>query len=516
MAEKFHSDDWDKKYNEWQEKKKKVRNEPKSDKPILNKSEPIIKKPSKDESSMRKFEDTLELKRGPRWEKIVILIIYLIVLNVAFYFILAGIAPERVPFRTNEYTINAGDMQLFSNLNSFYIDKNVLGGKEVIDKHTVRKIISAEPFNFVFSPKLPVKNDTNATLTIQFYNVSTDVYLNDKLIIPDLSNYTLVKSFDNEDVYLNKNYSYSNLSLKEADSAGEFVYKNFPGAKVYSFSDSNYEPILSDYNKSWTSLGTTFRDNLKLAVYAEGTLEARFTKEDLNWYVGKDEYNVTITDFSGKIIYNKLFEDDGNTGNNDKLGKEQDFQIKIDNLPMGIYYISFIKDKYNSASDSTLNNIKINSNKILILEEFLSIEIFKFYTHVDSFESLSFYYWWEDKDQNIKINNRVINLDNQWMSKKYTENLSLGDYNVSLEKGYLWVYSKFVSPKKENWFYLPIKPEKNLANLDILIIDKNKLKIRGDSFIYSEDVSLNKNSKFKLQIIDKTMTRFESAKLELK
>ena len=123
------------------------------------------------------------------------------------------------------------------------------------------------------------------------------------------------------------------------------------------------------YEQTTTEIDTTFRGNLKLAVYAKGSLDIEFTKQDLNNYVGKDEYTLTITDLDGKKEYEEIYEDDGDKKDSKELGEEEDYKVNV-GLERGIYYISFVKDKNNPSPDSTLKDIKIRSNKVLIVGKF--------------------------------------------------------------------------------------------------------------------------------------------------
>jgi len=79
----------------------------------------------------------------------------------------------------------------------------------------------------------------------------------------------------------------------------------------------------------------------------------------------------------------------------------------------------------------------------------------------------------------------------------------------------LWIYSKEVSSSKENWFYLPKEGDKKLIGSDVLIIDKNKLKINGSDVNYTEIINLTKESKIKIQVLDGLKTYFKKIKLVL-
>ena len=270
-----------------------------------------------------KWFNSLIPRKSEQW---IILVIYIAVLVIAGYFFLANIFPDKVPTLQDNFVISASSMQIFDKLNSLSIDKDsILGQKETIDNQVIRKIASAEPFNLVLNPKTPLKADSPASLELNLVTsgAGTDVYMNDKPIIPNLANYNLVADFKDEAVYVSKNLSsyYTSSSLIKGNSAQDFAYKNFPGASVYSFSTSaSYIPDIEGYKKTTTAMVLIFRDNLKLGVFAEGDLQVKFTKQDLNSYVGKDEYTVEIKDLNGKSYFNKTYQD--SDGDVSKSGKQ--------------------------------------------------------------------------------------------------------------------------------------------------------------------------------------------------
>ena len=155
--------------------------ESKVDKVVNNHPEPAKPIELSEPSEVKKIEETLELKRGPRWEKILIVAIYAVVLLAIVYFILASFFPQ--VFNANTYVIDAKDSQMFNSLNSFYIDKPVLGDKLNINDEVVRPIVSAQPFNLVFVPKVNIPSQ-NATLILNLYlnGTGSNIYLDDKLI----------------------------------------------------------------------------------------------------------------------------------------------------------------------------------------------------------------------------------------------------------------------------------------------------------------------------------------------
>ena len=266
-------------------------------------------------------------------EKTIIIVIYVVVLGIAAYFILASLFPDKLPFSTNTYTIKASDSKIFDKLSSFYIEDNsVLGDKITINDKIVRPITSAKKFNIVFLPKVNIPTNTNATIELNLIfdeGKYSDIYLNNELIFPNLGNYELINENEFDYVYVKKDllpYIVREM-LIDSTNTEEFIYKNFPSTSVWSTRKLNpINIVVDDYVKKDTLINGTFRDNLKLAVYAAGDLSISFTKQDLNSYIGQDEYTIRITDVNDNVVYYGLLEDDG-VKTRGSLGREQYFKI---------------------------------------------------------------------------------------------------------------------------------------------------------------------------------------------
>jgi len=459
-------------------------------------------------------------------EKTIIIVIYVVVLGIAAYFILASLFPEKVPFSTNTYTIKASDSKIFDKLSSFYIeDSSVLGDKITINDKIVRPITSAKKFNIVFLPKVNIKENTNATIELNLIfkeGKSSDIYLNNELIFPNLDNYELIKENDFDYVYIKKDlmpYIVKD-TLIDAPTTEEFIYKNFPSTSVWSTRKLNpINVVVDDYVKKDTLIDGTFRDNLKLAVYTTGDLSISFTKQDLNSYIGQDEYIIRITDVNDNVVYYGLLEDDG-VKTKGGLGREQYFKVNKDNLNVGVYYLSFIKDGYNDASDSTIKDIKINSNKILIIGTFLPWDKFEFYVKFKFPQNIGFSYWLPGKDQIIDVSGSKklkIILDEEWKGKKYDVNLTNSDFYFKIDKGYLWVYNDFSSLKKETWFETYFSERNSFSLPNIVVIPKENYNKETIEFNFIEDLVLNsKTTKVNLRILEPNTVYFENAKFEIK
>jgi len=508
--------DWEKGFKKWKEKK---RTKPYIDsikREVISGENEIKTGIHKD---LRDFKLILRTPKARRIEKYVVILVYVIALGILAYLIMSSFFSNYLPFNSNSFTIKAEDSQLFDSLRSFYIDNNVLGDKLEINGEIVRPINSARPFNFVFVPKTNIKSK-NAALTLNLYlnGTGSNIYLNNQLIFPSLENYELIEENDEDYIYVRKDtLYYINISnFTKTLKIEEFIYKNFPGESVWS--SRKLEPVsiqIEDYKQEDTLINTTFRDNLRLVVYAKGNLNINFTKQDLNGYVGQDEYNVEITNQAGDIVFSQIYEDDGDKLDSGRLGVGQDFNINL-NVQDGVYYIYFTKDVYNQYADSTIKNIKINSNKVLIMGNFLPIEPFSFYTKISSQKNIKFNYWHNGKDQIIKVSglrDEIINLSKEWISKNYEYNLSRGDYSFELEKGYLQIYNDFSSPSKENWFDIPLNSKDKFDNQNILIISKDNFEYDIGKLVLKKEVVLN-DKITKIKILDANRVYFESAKLE--
>ncbi|VVB77910.1 Uncharacterised protein [uncultured archaeon] len=445
-------------------------------------------------------DGTIASRKVKRIEKIIIVIVYIVVLGIAAYFLLASFFPNALPFSKNLYEIKAGDSKLFNNLNSFYIDDpSVLGDTKVVNSITVRPITSSKKFNFVFAPKENIPSGKNATFYVDMVlNQSTpsDIYVDENLVFPNLKDYSFVKETSSDYIYVNNEVLASTDENKFQDfsSTEDFIYRNLPSTTVWSTRQLGSPDVsVSGYSKTPTDIYTTFRGDLKLAVYADGDLNIDFYKQDLNSYLGEDIYNVTVTDSSGNVVYTNLFRDDGDKTKSGRLGNSQDLNIHAQNLKSGVYFINF--DDISEGSDTTLKSIRINSNKILILGNFLPIEPFNFYTEANSPKQIGFNYWLNGKDQVIKVigtKNENINLSTDLLNKRYDENFTTGEYNFRLGKGYLWVYNDFSSPSKENWFDIPFNLQDKFNNQNVIIIDKYKYDNDIGLFSYSKSIDITK------------------------
>ena len=465
---------------------------------VIKRKKPKIAKSKVQKSKKIKEKFSLKKVKPEQW---IVFAIYLIVLGFIGYIALSNFVPDLMkPVNSGGYIIDGG----VDVLKSFYFEKDVFGDKIEIDGEEYLPFVSEEINNIIFTPKKIIP-ESSGVFEVEGINNGTDLYINDKLVVPNLDNYVKVKDYSNSEVYVRKDYSYD--SLEDYDKLEDYLYYNFPQAEVYSFKSlDDSVPVLMDYKQENTKIEGPFRDNLNLVVYhGGGILKIRGDKQDLNNYVGKDEYNFIVKDFSGKEIYSKILEDDGDSQDSKKLGEEESFSESI-NLERGIYYIEFVKDKKNPSADSTLKDLVFNSNKVLIKGKFLPwSEDQKFFTEVIEKKKIGFNYWWTNKYQTIFFsgsNSFKVKLDEEDKSEWVYKELEKGNYNFRAEKGYLWIDNDYTSVSKENWFNLPSKSKEKMFSSDVLVIDKNILKIEGEKFLLNLDMKIKSDDKINFQVLD--------------
>lgn len=448
-----------------------------------------------------------------RLEQWIIFSVYAIVFCILGYFFLSAYAPNLMkPINSGGYVIDGSVLE--GVLQSFYFENDVFGEKVEIDGEEYLPFESEAINKIIFSPK-KVISESSGVLSIEGLNNGTSLYIEDKLVVPDLSGYIQVKDYSDSEVYVRDDYSYSNL--KDYDKLEDYLYYNFPQAEVYSFKSlDDAVPVLMDYKMEDTEIEGPFRDNLNLVVYhGGGILRIRGYKQDLNMYVGKDEYTLVVKDFDGKEVYSIVLEDDGDKKDSKELGDKDFFSENI-NLERGIYYISFVKDENNPSSDSTIRDLKINSNKVLIKGKFLIYqEDQKFFTRVAESREIGFKYWWDSKSQKIYFTGDIsstLSLDEDEKSEWVYKELSKGDYYFKIEKGYLWVNNDYSTISEENWFDIPTEEKSKLFNPEIIVINKEVLKIEGNKFYLNMNIDVKEETKF--QVLDSNKLFIK--KIELK
>lgn len=134
--------------------------------------------------------------------------------------------------------------------------------------------------------------------------------------------------------------------------------------------DKLYTPLtntIADYQEKETIINTSLRGGHTAYIYAAGDLNLEIKKQDINWYEGSDELEISLYDANNNLIANTTIADDGETGvKNKKTAQVQEGVLQATNLKEGVYKLEF-KD-----FDGLIREIKINTNKIVFDKVFLA------------------------------------------------------------------------------------------------------------------------------------------------
>ena len=186
--------------------------------------------------------------------KLVIALIYLVVIAVVAYFILANFFPEYLPFGTETYAISANSNNVIGSIGRFYFsDALALGAKTKINGNTARPIIVNRAFYLLFAlPKNLAKN-TNVSLDFEFIvndSKPTNIYINKELVYFKMVNYSLLSENSRDYIYsTNGIYNQANLTLLSSyNTTEELLYNKFNGLGVLSFRRLDFTSVNKSYN----------------------------------------------------------------------------------------------------------------------------------------------------------------------------------------------------------------------------------------------------------------------------
>ena len=211
-----------------------------------------------------------------------------------------------------------------------------------------------------------------------------------------------------------------------------------------------------DYQKgAWTEIDADLRGTHQFYVYLNNSLNLTITKKDYNWYNGRDEVSLELSNLNDTMICTDVIPDDGITDSSRKNTEAVTNTISCE-VDEGIYLLklNFIKDT-NPYSDYYIDKIKINTNKIVTRGTVLPVSGTTLYTNANVMSGISFRYWHSGMDQDIIIegdNNRIIELTKNDISKRVYKAIS-GKNTLHIPKGDLYIYSNlYFSFNESNYF----------------------------------------------------------------
>ena len=389
------------------------------------------------------------------------------------------------PYFTDDefvYTLDVGEEGDTNSFNPLYLDEKTasqsLSPRVKYGEETYREIISTKPFNIVFKPPIKIPDDAQTTLELEFTGLNSDIYINDELVFPNLENYKLAKEFDDSYVFIRKNITA--IADTETSTPTDYITKNYYGASVYSFVPLDIiTPEIEGYQKKETILSNKFRGELNLIVYTENGLNLEFTKKNINYYRGSKNYTLIIQDGNQQVVHEE------------KIEREGDYNISLPDIN-GLHYINFLTEE-GGGSDTTVSNIKLDTNKVLFSGTFLPLNPINLYVESNFEKDITFFYW-HDNSQKINFRNGndtiTINLSKEYKNKDYKFLIPIGNYNINIEKGDLYIKNPFIlSPSKENWFSPLLINADLMQNSQIVIVDKEAIEIDKNKLFLIHTIS---------------------------
>ena len=198
-------------------------------------------------------------------------------------------------------------------------------------------------------------------------------------------------------------------------------------------------------------------------------------KEDLNNYQGKDNLKISLYDSKSNLIEERIIKDDGIFDSSKKMGKIQEGEFSVRNLEEGIYKI-----KIEGNDDILIKNIKINSDKLIILSPIYPNNELNLYFKSKG-KDIIFRSIHSDSIQNVNIRdeleyniNKMIFPGNR-ISIKLSDNNKL--FNLKLEKGDLFVENiEFFSFTKESYFdpfKFTLLEDNEIKNAEFVFLKEN-------------------------------------------
>ncbi len=267
--------------------------------------------------------------------------------------------------------------------------------------------------------------------------------------------------------------------------------------------------IINDYSADETLITTSLRGGHTFYIYASGDLEIEIKKQDINWYNGSDELDISLLDVNGSLISNLTISDDGVLDNNKLESEIQIGVLKIPNLAEGVYKLEF------SNFDGLIREIKINTNKIVVSNKIFLADSDIYikgiekpsvlYTEFMRPSEISFKTWHNSALQTVYVNNKKVHINEKINSRIFSG--EVGGYTIKSNKndiiietlGY-FAFSKksYFEPFKNRVVQIKNDKEWVVNNLDYVITDYFIPKKEGEWVIaetefYIDDLYIKDN-----------------------
>ena len=274
--------------------------------------------------------------------------------------------------------------------------------------------------------------------------------------------------------------------------------------------DSSFANIQEKYNDDLI-IDASIRDAHTFYTYIDnGLLNLTVTKQDMNWYKGADELNITVYTSDGTHVGTVIIPDDGIINISDEYDIDQSGTIAIPDLKKGVYKIDF-----QCGIDLIIKRISINQNKLVVANRLFILNSDKIFTKNYNEREIRFQTFHRDVvPQNIRIKGtsgtQTVNLskEHEW----FNITIKPGDDLYEIESGYgdiIIESNNYFSFTKES-FFIPMKYEvKKIQNnidwinsngIDYILLDYIPVEKEEDGWMVAqgmwgtEDLKINNNT----------------------
>ena len=224
--------------------------------------------------------------------------------------------------------------------------------------------------------------------------------------------------------------------------------------------DQNLEQkinLISNYKPSTFVIDYALRGTHNFYVYVKGDLKVDVIKRDINWYENEEILNINLYSLDNTLISSSIVNDDGIIKADKKAStKDQSGSLFVNNLQEGVYRLEL-----NNNGDMIIKKITINQNKIVTNSLFLAdSEIYNLkvvprmiYTKSNRNSELTFKTWHAEGFQNVKINNKIINISKRAEDINFELKPNNDFYEITTEKNDLIISSiNYFSFTKDSYF----------------------------------------------------------------
>jgi len=276
--------------------------------------------------------------------------------------------------------------------------------------------------------------------------------------------------------------------------------------------DSSFADIQEKHNNGLI-IDTSIRGAHTFYTYIDnGLLNLTVTKQDMNWYKGADELNITVYTSGGIQVGTVIIPDDGIINITDEYDIEQSETISIPDLKKGVYNIDL-----QCGSDIIIKRISINQNKLVAANRLYILKKDTIFFKNFNEREIGFRtYHWGVVPQNIRIKGtsgtQTVNLskEHEWFNITIKPGNDL--YEIESEYGDIIIESNnYFSFTKES-FFIPVKYEvKKIQNnidwinsngIDYILLDYIPVEKEEDGWVVAQGMWDTEN----LKINDNTLS----------